>query len=318
MRHLGIPSLFVLSFACMGGSGRAGQADVDYFLRDYPAAAEKLRAKYQQIKGECRLTVVDVQKTSVVDDLTFAADHGLQKVSILQGPRKGQGLDRRQNLYCVGPNWSFSLIRSSEKDPYSVNGIGSDDRDRTMYFSRFGRFLSLPYAILGTPLTEIMKHPYFRLTSVERITENDKEFVKISYDNGKSPQSSNTWLKIDPSLGWVIRSGEIQPEVTKGQASIYFEVEYGSGQEIPPLPRIAKYVDVNRQTLTCEFTKVSRDPTPESEFSMPFYGLADLIAPAPSASRFHLLYWAMGSAIVALVVAVLMRRFLGEHRKLTA
>jgi hypothetical protein len=251
--------------------------------------------RMSEVEGTCRLTRVVGRDKTTVSDATFAAGHGMRKVRIVQRPRSEKFAERPEAVYCLGPDTAFTLVRTSEAEPYSVKGIGTDAKDRTGYLHKFGRYRDAAYSVLGVPLVQIMKQPNFHITDVERVKLGGGEVMRVNFRMGKAPGDSEVRLVLDPSLGWAIRSGELQPVALRGRAKISFEAEYDSGAGRPMLPKVVRFEDLNGDKFTCEFLEVRNNTRPPQEFKMPYYGLPDMTVAGPTGTGRTLLYWAAGA-----------------------
>ena len=292
----------------------SSQEDIDFFIKNYPEASKLLKERMAKVEGTCRLTRTTGRNKPIVNDATFAADYGMHKVRIIQKPRSEKSPERAETVYCVGPNSEFTLVRTSEATPYSVKGIGTDEKDRTGYLQKFGRFLEAPYSVQGIPLTQIMNQPNFHLTSAEKIQVGGREMMKVAFSMGKAPGASDVRLVLDPSSGWTIRSGELQPVAMQGRAKISFEAEYGSGTNDPEFPKFVKFEDLNGDKFTCEFLEIKKNSRPEDEFKMPYFGLPDMTATASASSDRSMLYWMAGTAVLACLLAWQLRRYTRRRR----
>lgn len=307
MRKIVWASVFCAIAACRSW---AGQDEIARFRQEYPRAAQRMEAHLAQVRGSCRLSV---QRGSSpdrydVDRATFAADHGLRKVAIDRIRLLGKAKTRVEIIYCVGPNSAFSLRRPAGAEAYSVQGIGSDRQDASAFNSMFGRFLTAPYAILGKPLTQIMALGTFRLVSAEEVEIAGERLFRIDYEIGDTANADKAWLHLDPASGWAIRAGEIQSASLPG-AKLAFDVQYGSPIGDLPYPRLVKFIEPDLLKSSCEFEEIAGEPTPASEFTMAFFGLADPTRPQVQSSLGGLVPWLIGLAAPGLIAAYFLRRF---------
>lgn len=278
-RLLGFVFLTSISFVGV----RAGDLDPSQFLKEFTHATGQLEDQFGRVKGVCRLTHVSKNPKSreVSESAVFAADHGFQKVEITTEKNSSkQDGDRVERVYCFGRSSGFQLIRDAGSPAFAVKGIGTDPNDRRSYLQRFGRFLAAPYAILGTPLSQLLQIPTFKLISAKTIEIEGEQLVQMRYEIGEGPNPDRSMLILDPANSWAIRSGEIRPGISQGRASIQFEIKYEPGQSGTLWPRSVKFHDVTGETATCEFIAFTADPTPENEFRMTHYGLPDLTSGA--------------------------------------
>ena len=186
------------------------------------------------------------------------------------GPRGNAG--GNEFVYCFDEETGFSLVREAGTGKASMTGIGTDEKERMIFLNRFGRFLSAPFAIFGVPLSRIIKHPSFHLTSAERFTSGGRNLLRIEYEIGEAPKTV-VRVVFDPEAGWIIRSSNINSRRFPTPAGIQCDIEYGPSEGGIPAPRSVKFLDITARTSTCEFTTFEWGPTPEREFSPASYGL---------------------------------------------
>lgn len=293
----------------------AGQAEVERFRREYPAAAEKLKAHFAQVRGACRLLMQrggDSLRVDV-DRATFAADHGFQKVTIERDRKLGAGRARAEVVYCVGPDTAFSLSRLPGAGTYSVQGIGSDWQDRSSYDTLFGRFLAAPYSVVGNPLTRIMAYDSFRLVSAEEVDVAGQRLVRVDYEVGGEGHADKAWLHLDPANTWAIRGGEVRFGRLPG-GKLAFEVQYGdTAVDGLSFPRRVTFTDPSLLQSSCEFDSIAHGTTPASEFTMGFHGLPDLTRPHVEGGKGGMVVWLAGLAALGFAASLVLRRFATRH-----
>lgn len=303
-------SFFVIIAAILHSPSisRGDQAEIERFLREYPEASRRIESHLSRVKGTCRLKLQRGPNRFDIDKAIFAVDHGFRKVTIERDRNQGKARARVEIVYCIGDETAFSLVRQAGSERYVVQGIGSDHEDRMAYNSLFGRYLTAPYAILGTPLPKIMASPVFRLISAEEVEVDGERLFRIHYEVGEAQKADKVRLDLDPNSGWVIRSGEVRSGRFPG-AEVAFDVQYESARDHPPYPRLVTFNDPNLLTSSCEFQSIVPEPTPEREFTMGYYGLADLTRPRiGERGGTSMIYWLIGIAALGFVAAYVLRR----------
>lgn len=255
-------------------SAQDKKSDIERFMLEYGRAAPQIESFYGRLRGDFKIvrqSGVKLQK-ELIDEGEFNIDHGMSKVSILRSLNAGEKGERHEFVYCVAPNYSFTIIRRPGEKTFDVRGIGGDQSDKVSYINKFGRFLSAPFSVLGNPLSKIMKIEGFQIISAAQIKPDRFE---LEYLIGTSPVKDKVKLVLDPSQGWVIKSGLILPAAAGGKARIEFQVDYQEGDMIP-LPKQVKFRDPTLLETTCDFTSITTEPTDRAEFSMTFYGLPEM------------------------------------------
>ena len=298
-------ALFAILAAGFSSSvpAQADQAEIDRFHKEYPIASLAIQEQLGHIKGKCRLSEVDKSGKSEVHLASFAADHGFRKV-VIEG-MASQGSSGSSTVYCLGPETAFVLYKQAGDSAYQVEAIEKDAKISRAFERDFGRFLSAPYAILGTPLAELMGIQGFRVTDAERSIRDGIEIVKVQYESGGGERPDKGWVELLPGRSWAILSGELRTGMTGWKDAIRYRVDYlPTSEEETSIHRV-EYKSVVTNLTACEFDKFIHESSPISEFSMSAFGLPDLTKPAPSGTDRSTWLFAIGGAGVVLAALML-------------
>lgn len=283
-------------------SSSAGEEEIARFRREYPAAARLLAERYSRLRGTCTVTSKSPRGPNFVDRCSFACDGGARKVEIRRY-LKADGPLIGEFVHCIGDAASFRLKRLPEKE-YRINSVGGDQNDRAAFDQLFGRYLAAPFLNFEFSLSKMMSLPKFRIVSAQHVEYKGRTLMQVDWELG-DPSSADKWqLLLDPDSDWVIHRAELRPRDSPAMIQIC-EVEYAPLDSRPPLPKLVKIETANTEDMTCVFEDISADPTPESQFRMSAYGLADLSSAVPRRTRSNFAYWAGGLAVTGLLLAIL-------------
>ena len=305
--------------AALVGFSPSARADAEVealFKKDFPAAAKRLEAQFARVQGSCRLWTVNPRDSRPLPtkEGRFVIDHGYEKVTIRRTlPVRGAKSHHIDNVYCVGVDTAFTLVRLPGSKEYMVEGIGSTLKDRSVYLALFGQFIRAHHGVMTRTMSQVLASPGFRLTNVERVTKDGRSLVKIDFEIGTREPLPQGSIVFDPDAGWVVRSSDFHYGAS-ARPRFVTDIEYGPSRDGFPLPRRVSIRDETGETLFCEFADWSFEPTPEREFKMAFYGLPDLLSKS-GARRSALPYWLGGIAATGLAVAFLLRRFASRDLK---
>lgn len=293
-------------------SAESGELEKNRFLSDYVEASAKIEDRFARLRGTCRISRQSIKngKFDLIDDATFNIDHGISKVSILRSLKPGETGDRPEFVYCIAPDYAFTVVRAPGEKTFEVRSLGADRTDRTSFTNKCGRYLFAPFRILGhSSLSELMRFDGFEIVSAE-LSEPDR--FDLEYLIGSSVSKDRVKLKLDPTKGWVITRGQIVPASLGGKNSLEFQIEYQDDEPIP-LPKRVVYHDVTGLDTVCEFTSISTEPTDLKEFAMSHYGLPDMTGPGRIAKSVRipvLACLAFFSAIVGVILKYRAKRSL--------
>ena len=87
---------------------------------------------------------------------------------------------------------------------------------------------------------------------------------------------------------------------------IAISVQYSS-MENRLIPTLVETSDIDGMRRRFEFNSIEFEPTPRSEFTLDFYGLAEAPSDGPAPSRRSWLFWLGGLAVFGFGLAFLLR-----------
>jgi len=302
-------AIVLASLLLVAGSARGGSHEMARFEREYPAAAKRLEARFSRVKGNGRLWQ-QIPAESVparTESASFARDHGREKVRIRRKVARDGPTDPEDELiYCMDEDTIFYLARPAGKERYIVQGIGSSPIDRSAYMSLFGKFVKAHDSIFGTPVVRLMSASGYRLLGAERSVKDGRESVSVEFEVGAKSPKDRVAIVFDPQSDWLIQSSEFHSGANPA-LRIRAEIQYSNSRDGSPVPRRITFDDGSTGSSMCEFIDWTFEPTAESEFTMPHYGLPDLVSKV-SKHRSPLPYWLAGGAATCILFALVARR----------
>lgn len=257
---------------------------IEKFKTEYNLAAPRLQERFAQLRGTCRISRQSSKNldTIQIDEATFHIDHNISKVSIQRPRAVGETGDRSEIVYCIAPDYAFTIGRVPGEKSFEVLSLGADRSDFGRFTNNFGRYIFASFTILGhKSLFELMRSKGFEIVSASHVRPDHFE---IEYRIGSSTSKDRVKLVFDPTKGWVITRGVITPALSDDTSNITFQVDYQSEGPIP-LPKRVKYHDVTGLDTVCDFTLISAEPTDVKEFTMSYYGLPEMTGPGRSTNR---------------------------------
>ena len=312
-----------------------GSSALARFKSDYPAALTRLKQAYDHATASGTLTMISAVDSSGRGlKIDIKVSGKLKKVSVFSffASSGGDPKPAYQFVNCIGQDATFTATRNFLKgNQFSISDVANiadaENDPLNTAFMQFnlmgGKFF---FAIYGKDLFDIrdlLDEEKFRITEVKEEIEAGERVVKIQYTSNKKQGanvSSNGSAEFLPDRCWVLRRHALDTFSSIGTGAnaprkhMRFEMaaEYGDDQEGIPLLKQVKYVEPNgrgTKTSTLVFDKIDLGAeTPDNEFTLAYYKLPDVLAPAADPSRSYTSYWIFGLSILALVAALVIRR----------
>jgi hypothetical protein len=214
-------------------------------------------------------------------------------------------------VLCKGPDYSFGLTRSTDKDEWEVKRFGEVPPDKPLAMNATN-YLFAPFCIYANPLAQIMKDPAFAIKKLTETKLNNRECIRIDFEGARLKRGDfvSGWVVLAPGAAWAIQQYAIASKAFQG-TNIY-TVDYGADVNgIPMLHRVSDTGAGQKAVFTVENLS-SRVVTP-SDFTFAAYGLPDL-AKAKGTPPSRLPYWVFGIAFACLLLAFLLNRY-GRSRR---
>ena len=279
---------------------KGGEADLARVRGEYPEAVRALEAKFAHVRGKYRLTVsAEPGKKGQVSDVTdvaFALDHGLQKTTTLR-PRRGRSMPGSESVRCFQKDLAFVLVRSEGDKRFRLAGTTTKQREPEVFESYLDPFVVAPFSLLGVPIGRLMDQDKIRFTSAEETTHSGVRMLRAECEFGDPPRNKASLL-LDPGLLWVVRRAEVRPGVAPNTV-ITYDIDYQLGPLGEDVPKSVRHVVPNVNSELCEFESIEFEGTPEAEFTLGYYGLADIPVAAEKPSGSSTPWMTAGVSIVA-------------------
>ncbi len=291
----------VVASLCLSQGAHADPETVARFRAEYPTAARRLQERFTHIKGQFQLEESRPNKSRHprITRGEFAVSGKMEKVSFRRAISEKPSTEDPETVYCVGEDFAFKLTRLST-GRYQVAGI--DRRaEIAVYNNIFGKYLKSPYSQQGFPLERMMANPKFRIDDAETIDQDGRSVVKVQCVlSGEIPQ--NMEFTFQPDAGW--RIVEAMSQIANHTANMKIEYEQNGGSTV--YPKKVSLLQGSEQVTIATFEKWSEATTPVNEFTMPYFGLPDLVSDAETSHHRGKTVLLCGAAVGFVLAGVLM------------
>lgn len=314
--HAARGALLVLALVAIaaGTEAAAHGAEIDRdllnrFRREYPAAVDRLRGFYSTLRIEMQNTWPEPISGSTPESrvLRYAARGDLLRLDTV-----ATIADKSQESVSVAnPRASFRLTPSRSGGGYTVDTIdGYAERLLTLRIGAVALFA--PFGFYEFAMDELVYQPGFEWTGFGFDGNGSSGLVKGEFRAISAEESLlSGWFLFAPDQHWALRGWYLRAQLKDREQGpghreckiTYDERLHPSGF---PLLKRAEYTTVfdpmaNRRMVELyEVTKIEQVDVPESEFTLPAFGLPDVVAPSDPQRRF--LWILVAVAIVLLVL----------------
>ena len=257
----------------------AGAAEMLEFQTKFAAESRQLEQLQSQVRGFCRLRATSriPQVAPFAHDISFAKMGGSVKAEVRRLNPKDEKTGIRDDVYCLTPESSFRLAKTNADSGFDVHSLGEpDDHLDVMFDTVFGRFLAASYSVYGTRLYKQMNTPSFKLVDVQRVPGKGKSLMRVAYEIGGSGPVNKGSVVCDPEQHWAFQSGELEVVIDQFKTKYTFDVQYQTVAGVP-FPLTVTYVDPDARRIVAQFSNIQFGETPRDQFTMPYYGLPDLV-----------------------------------------
>ncbi len=300
-------SAYMLTIAPGGGSTRDSSQEV--FLRDYPAAVQRLELRYRQVHGSGRLieTRQNAERVPQASEtkISFAFEGDSLKTTSTRG---GDGGDTQTRITCTTADGGFRVEVPRQGAPPVLKSTekGHDNAARESIEQFRDQYVNAPF-FMTEVASKLLTSPNVTIRRVEELESDGRKLFKVAFVRevlGRSRgevQSARVEcsMTVSPEEGWVIREYELKAP----KATHTVKIEYGEPIEGIAAPKRVDYVSPNR-TRTFEFDEFAFGPTDPREFTLEAAGLPGLAKPGVSQARNVTPYWLIGGGCLAGLVAI--------------
>jgi len=292
------------------------------FLREYPAAAERLDAMTRFATGRGEIESRNYDGKEMRAEISLARRPGYylyirKRHQIVSGTNLEPTL-----VMCQTPTQWFRLTRDASTQPYSLDALTKGtyrtfDEEES---SHVGKFLDLG-RIESIKISDLIKKQGFRITAAEEVDREGGRVVEVRFTltDEKLPLREGR-LVFDPRADWALVAYEIVPVTEKGeQIHLTRTMEYRRGDDgtiVPTKVTLLDTVDFDGKkrldSTVVTFKEVSYSTPAEREFSLPAFNVPEIaLRPEPRSSFFSLrnpILWAGLAVSVAAFVALAVLR----------
>lgn len=269
------------------------------FLREYPAAADRLDAMTRSATGKGKMVSRQFDGTVTRDEVLLARRPGYYlyvrtRPSVVSGTKLESTL-----VMCQTPTRWFRLTREAPTQPYSVDALQegtyrSLGQQESFYV---GRFVDLG-KIESIKVSDLIKMEGFRITGANEVDRGDEHVVEVQFTltNDKMPIRQGR-LVLAPRWDWALMEYEIIPESKEGgDLRITRAMEYRRPDDSTIVPTKATLIDTleiqgkaKSDTTVMTFEDLNYATPAEERFSLLAFNVPDIsLRPEPRSSFFSL------------------------------
>ena len=290
------------------------------FLAEYPAAAEKLRAFYGQVRGEGTLTITRLKSDPELKGdpagtvrqytIRFAVDSGRTRVEeIAESDAEDQP---RGSVMAVvtTPDTRFKVTKSPDQRSFVLTDISHDVAAPSIIAGYIEEFVQAPICLMRTPLSELIGSKGFVIRGVEETSDGERKLLRVQFQRAApSPRDQETsgWFELSPEEGWVLKRYEYRFQSGLVNAGTVSFVRDRDGALVPKKVEYTSTAKRGASRINFRFREFARVPTPSEEFTLAAFGLPDIASVGRDRAASHPSSWFFGLAIAALAVAILLR-----------
>lgn len=316
-------TIWILSFALHLPGFATDRIVEEQFLREYPAAADRLDAMTRSVTGTGKVVSRRFDGTETRDEVSLSRRPGYYlyvrtRPSVVSGTKLESTL-----VMCQTPTHWFRLTREAPTQPYSLDALKEGayrtlEQQESFYV---GRFVDLG-KIESVKVSDLIKMKGFRITGADEVDRGDERVVEIRFilANDEMPIRQGR-LVLAPRWDWALMEYEIIPESKEGgNLRLTRTMEYRRRDDSAIVPTKVTLIDTlevqgeaKSDTTVMTFEDLNYSTPPERQFSLSAFNVPEIsLRPKPRSSFFSLrnpILWA------GLVVSVASFAALGVLRK---
>jgi len=280
-----------------------GVSEAD-FLSQYPRAVARIKAVYSQmhVVAEYKSTMGSLHQVG----LECWQSGNLHKASraYLDGPKAGQA-----GTASSGGNFYFHIVKNDAGHDYGITEYAQKPASKDDLRVSLPLFYA-PFCVRDIDMSEILGKPKFKVLAVT--AEGDMVRVEWEYWMRQQGMTADAQIKCKcdfiPDKCWALAAYEariIMPSAQE-EAIDCGQLEYfGEERGVPLIKRLEQWVAnparvKDRENIEITTVKnIELGPTPESEFSLASFGLAE---PALDGGSTNRAFWFWGNAVVCAAI----------------
>lgn len=241
----------------------------------------------------------------------FKVNGRLKRVVLRSKPATGLPTPFRELVFCIGPDYSFFLERRLGQGGYIVKAFGKDYKVGATIDGDYMLGLGAPYRFGRTKFKDILNDKSFSIKKLENTKHQGIDCVKIYYSFSPTGKIvfRDGWIIVAPSRGWAIQAFAMEALFSGKHIDDYLRgtVEYRTSDTGRVLPsRVRRMVFGGALCEEYDFDKIEYVNVPESEFTLPAFGLPDLGSPPKGGWQLGASAWFYLAAVIFLALAVLL------------
>jgi len=304
------------------------------FLREAPQAWEAYREYSVELQGKRTAVLKNWSSGTITFDSTTSEDIKQNRSSALvaressnsRTDKDGKETSQKsRQVFGSNSKYAFTLAWLEPKNVW-VLGNYSQDPQHVMPEARkptrdlASEGVAPHFFFITTRLTDLVKDPKFSIKKVSPMEKEGRQLVRVDFQHSttraRSSENYSGWMAFDPERSWCLL--EIQMDVAfsfgiKGPWHMESVVKPGS-QGHPIITRFQSTIIGNtdskapsRREMVIEYDLHENASVSDWDFTLSSFGLPEphgVVWDAPP--RYHV--WLIGGALVALILAVFLRR----------
>lgn len=318
----------------------AGAALKERFLREYPAAFQRLQRPLENVtcRGHKTLEVYSADVTFLIKG---TSDLEILHYQTTTSPQSFSGTD----LYCHTPTYGFVLAQKVPNDPYTPKKIRRSDKElefvRAEKLRRVENFTHTCFLAFEHTVEEIISLPTFEITKMTSRTDGRTEIVEMEFrakDWLQDPKPLfvrklvSAKMEFVPDLDWSLRSfdytteHEYEGKSSRQRFTGKIDAQRWSKDSLvfPKRVEVDLHNEDEKQAASTrgwvvDFDTVEFGTVTDDQFTLSKFGLPDSLPSTGNAVEFNdkkptrssKLYWliaANGTAFLLLLLYFALRR----------
>lgn len=252
---------------------RADDSTQQRFAAEYPREAKLLKDLWDQCSGSYQLIPIGKSSRKEPYSVRFSRSHGFEKFELDNVRNTQDGQIQTNTVFCAGDDGTFFAISKASSNPkYRVGYIKPNEMDRLIYESDFARCIRAPLGGYQHPLITMIEDRSASIVDANPVAGNS-QIIEAKFAMTKDSPLKFIVARFDTANHWAVVDQSYHvgnpPEL---QAS--YHVDYGMKHDGIAFPTRFSASEEREQY---HFGEWKFQESPRMAFSLPHYGLPDLI-----------------------------------------
>ena len=301
-----LPLLFAARVSMGGEPDQKGTV-----LVKYREAMSSLQRSLSRVQATGVLTETYIENThqhTVTYALAYAVNGTSKRIRVrrIENHIESPG----ELIYLTTALANYVISCKSSTDSYALKYKGTDFARLQPAFRKYlDGYLDSVVAAHKQPLELLLTSPDCEIRKCELLGQNGVKIAKFYFDYHlrELDQHLVGWWSVRPDDAWVLHEYEMH----RGSSTIRGAIQYGEKVDSIPIPeRISAYYEDTdgRREYSLTFDRWVFSAAPVSDFQLSTFGLQTTVKQAGSRLRPSISALYFGSALLALVIAVMLWR----------